>query len=36
MLCKNVLISVILPQTAVEEHKEAQQNGDFDMSTGDE
>lgn len=36
MLFKNILISLILPQTAVEEYKEAQQNGDFDMSTGDE
>ena len=25
-----------LPQTAVEEYKEAQQNGDFDMSAADE
>ena len=36
MLFKYILISLILLQTAVEEYKEAQQNGDFDMSTGDE
>jgi len=30
------LIFLILPQTAVEEYKEAKQNGDFDMSAADE
>jgi len=32
-MCEHMLATF---ETAVEEHKEAQQNGDFDMSTGDE